>query len=399
MELSIILSDDDNVFRATLGQFIETNIAATQADRILAQAAADSARTSANVASESAAHAVDSASAGNLAANRAEQSASAAAASQQSAALYAQSAQSNSIDANTAASQAASSASAASTSASNAAQSASAAAVSEKNAAATLANALTRQNNLTDVADKAVARTNLDVPSKDALNTVSNSKVDKTGDVMTGGLSFKINAAGNAVGVSYIRYDQTTAFWAHATPTYYAVARHDVAGKWLANTLLIDKDGSVTLEKRPVWGGQTPWDTGNFNPASKLDAGARAASSAKLLIGGVDSNFNWSGQGGQPAWIWGGNDQYNMYVYNPSNFSVSYANSAGSVNGVGNPAQAGAQCQWSGTAEFGAADKGAETADVPAPWVMFGVRVAAWRGPSGDCIGRLVVRGVWLRNQ
>ena len=38
--------------------------------------------------------------------------------------------------------------------------------------------------------------------------------------------------------------------------------------------------------------------------------------------------FNWSGQSGQPSWLWGGNDGTNMYVYNPSNFSVNYANSS-----------------------------------------------------------------------
>ena len=38
-------------------------------------------------------------------------------------------------------------------------------------------------------------------------------------------------------------------------------------------------------------------------------------------------------QGGQPTWVWGGNDSSNMYVYNPSNFSVNYANGAGTVKG------------------------------------------------------------------
>ncbi len=42
-------------------------------------------------------------------------------------------------------------------------------------------------------------------------------------------------------------------------------------------------------------------------------------------------HFNWAGQSGQPAWLWGGNDSANQYVYNPENFSVNYANSAGSV--------------------------------------------------------------------
>lgn len=39
--------------------------------------------------------------------------------------------------------------------------------------------------------------------------------------------------------------------------------------------------------------------------------------------------MHWNGQSGQPTWLWGGNDASNMYVWNPSNFSVNYANSAG----------------------------------------------------------------------
>ena len=50
---------------------------------------------------------------------------------------------------------------------------------------------------------------------------------------------------------------------------------------------------------------------------------------------GNDSAYmrmHWNGQSGQPTWLWGGNDASNMYVYNPSNFSVNYAATAG--NGV-----------------------------------------------------------------
>ena len=42
--------------------------------------------------------------------------------------------------------------------------------------------------------------------------------------------------------------------------------------------------------------------------------------------------FNWSGQSGQPSWLWGSNDGTNYYVWNPSNFNVNYANSAGSAS-------------------------------------------------------------------
>lgn len=47
--------------------------------------------------------------------------------------------------------------------------------------------------------------------------------------------------------------------------------------------------------------------------------------------GGV-ATFNWSGQSGQPTWLWGGNSQHSYYVYNPSNFRVAYAASAGNAN-------------------------------------------------------------------
>ncbi len=50
----------------------------------------------------------------------------------------------------------------------------------------------------------------------------------------------------------------------------------------------------------------------------KLSTTGTAADSAKL----IGKNWSWSGQGGQPAWLWGGSDGANMYVYNPSNFVV-----------------------------------------------------------------------------
>lgn len=49
--------------------------------------------------------------------------------------------------------------------------------------------------------------------------------------------------------------------------------------------------------------------------------------------GGVAA-FNWAGQSGQPTWLWGGNDFNSYYVYNPSNFRVAYASSAGNADTV-----------------------------------------------------------------
>lgn len=57
---------------------------------------------------------------------------------------------------------------------------------------------------------------------------------------------------------------------------------------------------------------------------------------AKYLGNGGDDDdpmtFYWIRQETQPPWVWGGNDGKNMYVYNPADFSVNYANSAKSAN-------------------------------------------------------------------
>lgn len=47
-----------------------------------------------------------------------------------------------------------------------------------------------------------------------------------------------------------------------------------------------------------------------------------------------NKNWNWVGKGGQPTWLWGGEDSTNEYLYNPANFSVNYAKSAGTANAV-----------------------------------------------------------------
>ena len=72
-------------------------------------------------------------------------------------------------------------------------------------------------------------------------------------------------------------------------------------------------------------------DTAGSAPAN---GGTAWAANRLRREGGVDTVWNWAGQGGQPGWLWGGNDGVNMYVYNPANFSVNYANSAGGARTV-----------------------------------------------------------------
>ena len=80
-------------------------------------------------------------------------------------------------------------------------------------------------------------------------------------------------------------------------------------------------------------------DTAGSAPAN---GGTAWAANRLRREGGVDTIWYWSGQGGQPGWLWGGNDGTNMYVYNPANFSVNYANSAKYANSAGSaPANGG----------------------------------------------------------
>lgn len=71
------------------------------------------------------------------------------------------------------------------------------------------------------------------------------------------------------------------------------------------------------------------------NSAGSATLATKASTLAQSGGTGTAMTFNWSGQGGQPTWLWGGNDGTNHYVYNPSNFSVNYANSAGSATTAG----------------------------------------------------------------
>jgi hypothetical protein len=74
-------------------------------------------------------------------------------------------------------------------------------------------------------------------------------------------------------------------------------------------------------------------DTGFVTSSGSVANATNAVQAANALnaerLNG--QNWHWSGQPGQPSWLWGGSDGANMYVYNPSNFSVNYANSAGSL--------------------------------------------------------------------
>ena len=90
-----------------------------------------------------------------------------------------------------------------------------------------------------------------------------------------------------------------------------------------------------------------------------------ATQAGTLHITGTPVTFNWNGQDGQPAWLWGGNEatRDQMYVYNPANFSVNYANSAGSA-----PANGGTS--WATVVTPNAVCSGGRTVPAGGSWVV-----------------------------
>jgi hypothetical protein len=87
---------------------------------------------------------------------------------------------------------------------------------------------------------------------------------------------------------------------------------------------VITTNGSDNYFRKSSIGSFTTYLSGT---AASLTAGA--ANTLHSTAG--NGTYNWSGQGGQPSWLWGSNDGTNFYVWNPSNFSVNYANSAGTA--------------------------------------------------------------------
>ena len=75
-------------------------------------------------------------------------------------------------------------------------------------------------------------------------------------------------------------------------------------------------------------------DSLNLGNIITTKAGKQLAPAAelanKLAVGpSIYSSWLYESIAGQPSYLWGSNDGVNMRVYNPANFSVNYANSAG----------------------------------------------------------------------
>lgn len=165
--------------------------------------------------------------------------------------------------------------------------------------------------------------------------TAANGKLSLSGGVMSGrigGLRGNYNADASsryATGALEIRENGGVGS-AQSDIAYAPTIGFHWANK-VAGLLALRSDGIFTFLKQNGTRAVVDCDVPYATAANKL-----------RREGGVDTSWYWNGQGGQPGWLWGGNDGVNMYVYNPANFSVNYANSCNYANSAGSaPANGG----------------------------------------------------------
>lgn len=181
-------------------------------------------------------------------------------------------------------------------------------------------------------------------------NLVPNSRRVIAGTGLTGGgpLSSDVTLSAKLTN-SVILTDSTTAASATAVKTAYDLAKSKQPNLGFTP---VQQGGGTGQGSDKIYIGYS--DSGLKAQADTLDlgnvvttsAGCTKAPSAALADNatkaqglvvtddGQTAKFNWAGRDtGQPEWVWGGNaaEFGNMYTWNPINFSVNYANSAGSA--------------------------------------------------------------------
>lgn len=198
--------------------------------------------------------------------------------------------------------------------------------------------------------------------------------------------------------------DSTTAASATAVKTAYDLANSKQPNLGFTP---VQQGGGTGQEGQKIYIGWSPsglkaqadtLDLGNIVTTSagctKAPSAANAdyaTSAGTLYINGWAATWHWNGQEGQPEWLWGGNEATHdsMYVYNPANFSVNYANSAGSAPASGGTA-------WATTIVPNVAIGNANQA-VPAGGTWTYIISRNGDGGMGAIAGGTVInQGVWL---
>lgn len=191
------------------------------------------------------------------------------------------------------------------------------------NEKAELANtAATDANNAAAKANDAAAKVSSAITDTEAAATKANDAAAKADDAAA-----KANAAVEGFNWDNLK-DKPSSF----TPSAHTHAISEVTN--LQAALDGKAASSHTHSYLPLSGGTMS----NTNLVANLNADlldgnhasafATASHTHSYIPTSASCNKNWSysGQSGQPSWLWGSNDGSNCYVWNPSNFSVYKAN-------------------------------------------------------------------------
>lgn len=114
--------------------------------------------------------------------------------------------------------------------------------------------------------------------------------------------------------------------------------RNFVGGSWNSWRNVLTTAGGTITGNISTNGGATFATDGNvyLNSNGYKDWLTNILNSKLSTSASCNKNWNWVGKGGQPTWLWGGELSNDVYVYNPSNFSVAYArDTAGVIAGAG----------------------------------------------------------------
>jgi len=89
--------------------------------------------------------------------------------------------------------------------------------------------------------------------------------------------------------------------------------------------------GQIQLPQVPV-GAVTQWQGSLSISGGQVTSAVDRANSLHLVGTANYAAFNWSGQSGQPTWLFGSNDGANVFVWNPANFNVANANTVAGLS-------------------------------------------------------------------
>jgi len=126
----------------------------------------------------------------------------------------------------------------------------------------------------------------------------------------------------------------TLTFGTHLTGSSYngsgAVTLATNATNLNTGSTLVARDASGNFNAGTI----TATFSGNLTGSVTGNCSGTAGS---VAWGNVSSKpFSYSGQSGQPSWLWGTNDGVTYNVWNPSNFNVNYATTSGTAGNITN---------------------------------------------------------------